>query len=80
MKNLKIIIVSLLVILILAVAVIVFIGKNQPKNNDLIDSTESSLPCGKAGETLGGEIDHCCPGLEPSPLSKGSFGGLFECK
>lgn len=48
--------------------------------NTAVSDTPVDTNCGQEGKTLGSEIDHCCPGLEPKSLrTDGGFGGLIEC-
>jgi len=65
MKNKKIILVAILIILI-AIAFFI-IEKTPPKyNNDSFDKVRSFLSCAKEGETIGasGMPNSCCSGLK----------------
>ena len=68
MRNKKIIIFSLSIVILLVAIVVFSVSKNNPaKNNNFFDNTKSSLFCAKEGETIGasGMPNSCCSGLKP---------------
>jgi hypothetical protein len=79
MKNVKIIILSLLVAILLTAVTVFFVNKNKPpkNNDDLIDSAKTSSQCAKEGETIGiqGMPEFCCSGLKPIGGWVGGYNG-----
>ena len=48
-----------------------------------VEQPVATPTCGQEGDSLGGDIDHCCAGLKPAAakpqLENGAPGGRFEC-